>query len=172
MVEEKMPSQEKFENSISNNDLNKLRETKLRDNNLKEAFKEIIICLLFVTLTMTVSYQMLDYRSLQYRQNLMNLFGAGNINSAFKNVKNIQFILITIQKYQNKFLILKKVQKITDIWDWAANVLTPNLLVKNWKSSQIINQSFLINDLSSILLGNPIVKQKRVSESIKIIKIY
>ncbi len=87
MVEEKMPSQEKFENSISNNDLNKLRETKLRDNNLKEAFKEIIICLLFVTLTMTVSYQMLDYRSLQYRQNLMNLFGAGNINSAFKNVK-------------------------------------------------------------------------------------
>jgi hypothetical protein len=86
MIEQTGPCLEKFENHSKPNDLIKLREKKLRDNKLKEAFKEIILCLLFVALNMTVSYQMLDNNSLNYRQNLMNLFGAGNINSAFNNV--------------------------------------------------------------------------------------
>ena len=86
MIEKKGPCLEKFENTSNPNDLIKLRETKLRDKKLKETFKEIILCLLFVALNMTVSYQMLDNNSLNYRQNLINLFGAKNINDAFNNV--------------------------------------------------------------------------------------
>ena len=86
MIEKKGPCLEKLENSISNNDLKKLSEMKLRDNKLKASFKEIIFCILFVSLTMTVSYQTLDYNSLSYRKNLINLFGAGIINNVFDNV--------------------------------------------------------------------------------------
>ena len=85
MIEKKGPCLEKLD-SISNEDLKKFSEIKLKDNKLKSAFKEIIFCLLFVSLTMTVSYQTLDYNSLSYRRNLMNLFGAGIINNAFDHV--------------------------------------------------------------------------------------
>ena len=88
MYLEKGPCLEKFESSDNHADLNRLRELKLKDNQLKEAFKEIILCLLFVVLIMTCSYQMIDSNSFQYRQNLMNLFGAGNINNTFNNVCN------------------------------------------------------------------------------------
>ena len=60
----------------------------------------------------------------------------------------------------------KKVHKISDIWNWTVNILIPNLHTTHWNNSQIINQSFLINDLSSVIFGNAIIKQKRVSEGI------
>lgn len=86
MIEQKGPSREKFESSNHAINLNKLRETKLKDRKLKSALKEIIACLMFVALTMTVAYQMLDNNSLKYQQNLLNLFGAGNKNNQFNNV--------------------------------------------------------------------------------------
>jgi hypothetical protein len=41
---------------------------------------------LFVALTMSVSYQIIDSNSFSYRKNLMNLFGAGNNNNTLNNV--------------------------------------------------------------------------------------
>ena len=92
---------EKFE---STDNLNKQRENKLRDNQQKKAFKEIILCLLFVALSMTCSFQMIDSNSFQYRQNLMNLFGAGNINTAFNKVCNRKLLRKT-KKTKKKTLL-------------------------------------------------------------------
>jgi hypothetical protein len=55
---------------------------------------------------------------------------------------------------------------MNDIWDWASNVLISNLCVSKLNIRQTINQSFLINDLSSVIIGNAIIKQKRVSGGI------
>ena len=65
-----------------------------------------------------------------------------------------------------KWIIIKKVQKMNDIWDWASNILIPNLCISKLNNSQTVNQSFLINDLSSVIIGNAIIKQKRVSGGI------
>lgn len=86
MIELKGPSREKFENSSHTFNLNKIRETKLKDKKLKSALKETMTCMLFVALTMSVSYQMLDSNSLKYQQNLLNLFEAGNMNNQFYSV--------------------------------------------------------------------------------------
>ena len=55
---------------------------------------------------------------------------------------------------------------MNDIWDWASNILIPNLCISELNNSQTVNQSFLINDLSSVIIGNAIIKQKRVSGGI------
>ena len=46
-----------------------------------------------------------------------------------------------------------KVERISDIYNWSMNVLAPNLIQP---------QLNLIRDNSSILLGNAIIKQKRI----------
>ena len=48
-----------------------------------------------------------------------------------------------------------KVERISDIYNWSMNVLAPNLIQP---------QLNLIRDNSSILLGNAIIKQKRIKK--------
>ena len=48
-----------------------------------------------------------------------------------------------------------KVARISDIYEWSVNILAPNL------SQSQVN---LISDNSSILLGNAIIKQKRIKK--------
>ncbi len=48
-----------------------------------------------------------------------------------------------------------KVTRISDIYEWSVNVLAPNL------SQPQVN---LIRDNSSIVLGNAIIKQKRIKK--------
>jgi len=51
---------------------------------------------------------------------------------------------------------------VSDIWNWANQILAPNIIVSNWYTGLSVNQSFLINDFSSVIFGYAILKQKRI----------
>ena len=69
--------------------LDDLRESKQRDKKLGVALREIMLCLAFVGMTMTVSYQMLDTDAYRYQMSLKNYFGAGDKSSSFIEVTKI-----------------------------------------------------------------------------------
>jgi hypothetical protein len=63
-----------------------MREKKLKENELKSAFKEIFLYLLFAGMTLTVAYQMIDKNTFNYQNNLRNLFAAGDKSTLFLKV--------------------------------------------------------------------------------------
>ena len=87
MADNKMRFSENFDSATANINIDDLREKKLRDKKLGIALNEIILCLLFVGMTMSVSYQMLDTDSFGYQTNLLNLFGAGSVSNSFNSVR-------------------------------------------------------------------------------------
>jgi len=74
------------ESANKNTNFDEIVASKKMDKKLNEALKEIILCLIFVGMTMTISYQMIDNDALSYRNNLLNLFGAGSVNTKFYEV--------------------------------------------------------------------------------------
>lgn len=77
---------EKFPDTNNDFYMNKLKEEKLKDKSLKSGLKEILLYLVFIALTMSLSYQMLDNDSFKYQYNLRNLFGAGDKHTSFNDV--------------------------------------------------------------------------------------
>ena len=75
-----------FDESNNNLNLDDLKESKQRDKKLGVALREVLICLAFVGMTMTVSYQMLDTDAYRYQMSLKNFFGAGDRNNIFYEV--------------------------------------------------------------------------------------
>lgn len=75
------------ESSSKNVNFDDIVASKKLDKKFKAELKEIIMCLLFIGMTMTLSYQMIDNGANSYRNNLMNIFGAGSINTQFNSVK-------------------------------------------------------------------------------------
>ena len=69
----------------------------------------------------------------------------------------------------NLILIIKilksKASRVSDIWDWASNYLAPNTISPSWYNGAILNQTYLINDVSSIIFGYAVIKQKRIKQS-------
>ncbi len=79
---------EVIEGTNANINLEELIEIKTKDKQVKVALKEAILCLLFVGMTMTLSYQLVDGNAINYRNNILNLFEAGSINNNFYTVNN------------------------------------------------------------------------------------
>lgn len=52
--------------------------------------------------------------------------------------------------------------RVSDIWDWARDVLAPFIIAKTWYNGEEWDQKLLINDVSSIIFGYATVKQKRI----------
>lgn len=67
-------------------DLDKLKEEKLKDRDLTRAFKSVMLYVLFLLLSIIISYQMLDFNAYQYRNNLKNIFGDGAKSKSFSQV--------------------------------------------------------------------------------------
>ena len=51
------------------------------------------------------------------------------------------------------------------MWDWARDVLAPNLASIKWYNTENVTQSYLIGDYSSIVFSYAIIKQKRIKDS-------
>jgi hypothetical protein len=77
---------QEFDDIMISTNLDDLRQNLLMDKKIKVALIETLLCILFVVMTMAVSYQMLDNDSFGYRNNLMNLFGAGSVSNSFNSV--------------------------------------------------------------------------------------
>lgn len=84
---------EAVEATNNNINLDELKESKQRDKKLGIALREVFLCLCFVGMTMTVSYQMLDSDAFRYQYNLRNYLGAGDKNTAFLDVITKSFCL-------------------------------------------------------------------------------
>ena len=60
-------------------------------------------------------------------------------------------------------MIFFKISSIDDIYSWTKNNFLPTLNIGNQSASSF--QKNLISDMSSILFGYAIIKQKRISQS-------
>ena len=136
-------------------DLDKLKEDKLKEKDLFRAFKSILQYFLFLTLSIIVSYEMLDSNSFQYRNNLKNIFGDGDKSKNFTDVNLNSFLIYSRQNFNSKI----QVQNINEIWKYTTNI------IDLFQSQNNINERRLFKDNVSHLFGNVIIKQKRILKS-------
>lgn len=71
-------------------DLDNLRDEKLKQRDLTKAFKSIMSYVLFLLLSLVISYQLLDTNAYQYSHNLKNIFGDGDKFKSFNQVKYLK----------------------------------------------------------------------------------
>ena len=102
-----------------------------------------MLAILFAVLAMLCAYQMLDYNTYNYQNNLKNLFGAGDKSKTLYDVK-----------------------QASDIWIWAKQTLVPSLKGFTWYNGQSLdNETYLIGDYSSYVFGYAVMRQKRITNS-------
>ena len=121
-------------------ELEKLKKEKLIVKKFKSQLNETILSIIFVALTFTIAYQMIDLNSFYYQSNLSNLFGAGTKSTLFYKINNDK-----------------------DLWNWLTNLFIPNLDKTNWyNGDDLIEDNSLFSDYSSFIIDVPIIKQKRI----------
>lgn len=121
-------------------ELEKLKKEKLIVKKFKSQLNETILSIIFVALTFTIAYQMIDLNSFYYQSNLSNLFGAGTKSTLFYKINNDK-----------------------DLWNWLTNLFIPNLDKTNWyNGDDLIKDNSLFSDYSSFIIDVPIIKQKRI----------
>lgn len=81
------------ERESNEDNLEKLKNERLSYKNFKMELNEAILSIIFIILTFSIAYQMIDLNSFNYQTNLANLFGAGDKSQSFENVISLFFNL-------------------------------------------------------------------------------
>lgn len=142
MRRKERPKEQDFEEMNENKDLEKIRKDKFKNKEIKSILKEIILCLIFSTITLTLAYQMIDSNTFQYQYHLRNLFNVGDKSSNLFDARDLN-----------------------DIWSQIIELFLPNLFAFKWYNGEIVKENNnLIYDFSSYLFGFAIIKQKRIKK--------
>lgn len=116
------------------------KEKEKKENLFWKLFRDVAFYSFFIMVVIIVAIANKDTNTYGYQKNLKKLFGISSFSDGS----------------------LKKVNQLDDVWSWTETYFLKALSSKTWYNGRPTKLNKYLFDYSSIIIGNPILRQLRV----------